>query len=1293
MRTRSLHWSDRSRSGLPRRASLLAALLLLIGITAAKADEAAQVATTQEPIAGELLTAAERSNYRATTSNEEVAAFCARLVKSSKRASSSTLGTTGEGRPIPLLMLADPPITTPEQAAASGKLVVLLVGNIHGGEVDGKEALLMLARSWASASPTPELLKQFVIAIVPNFNPDGNARVAKDNRPGQDGPAEGMGTRTNAAGHDLNRDFAKLETPEVRGLMRWINLWNPAIVIDCHTTNGSYHRYAITYAGPRHPATPEPLAKYARETLLPAVTKQIASKDMIPSFWYGNFDPDHKRWIAAPALARFGTNMIGLRGRLAILSESYSYAPYKDRIHATRAFVSACLEQAASHPKEIREVLRAANSVPSSVKVALRSRPEVRTKGVTVLGYEETSEDGHIRSTGTPKDYVVDFVDTEAPTENAELPEAYLVPKRFTKAIEALQRHGLKLQELREDRELDVDYFIVKQIQRSERVFQDHKLVTLEVSPVSAPRRIEAGTILVPTSQSLGRLAAVLLEPRSEDSLATWNAFDDGLTVGKDYPVYRLSKVGNVLLARLNPLPEDRTPPKPFGRQSGLAGMAGMGMRGGGTTWLDGKTWLSVQQGRLSKVDVLTGRAVPFHDPAAMEAALSKLPTIGTNAARLARQTSFQMDPQRLGTLIEHDGDLYYARFDGSLAVRLTRSPKEESIARFSPNGQFVSFIRDNNLWVVDIATQTERALTEDGSALIFNGKASWVYWEEIFLRKDGAYWWSPDSSTIAFLKFDDAPVPEFLVINEVKGRQTIERTRYPRVGEANPSVQLGLVSPTGGEQRFVDLSTYQAGMFIISHVNWTPNSRELHVHVQDRSQTWLDLVAVSSASGAPRRLFRESNKGWLESPGEPSFLADGSFLWTSDADGWRHLVLVKPDGTKVRQVTKGPWDVREVLRVDEKAGSIYLTATKDNAIGLDFYAVPLKAEGGEPRRLTKERGTHSISLGPDGALFVDRWSNGETPDRSAVLNIEGGLARTLDTNPMPERSDYEWPQFHQVQIPAKDGTTLFGEVVLPAKLDPRKHYPVWIQVYGGPRMPTVRDSWQGGRMSDRLMANDGFIVFHVDPRSASNHGAASGWAAYRKLGVTEVADLEDAVRWLCARYPNADPARVGITGHSYGGYMTCYAMTHSKLFAAGIAGAPVTDWRLYDSIYTERYMGLPQDNPEGYELSSAITAARNLHGKLLIAHGDIDDNVHIQNTLRFVTALQAANKEFEMMIYPTARHGWGGEHYQKLKADFIKRTLGGPKDREVSPGAVATSPKASGPVPAQSSATPAVAR
>ena len=302
--------------------------------------------------------------------------------------------------------------------------------------------------------------------------------------------------------------------------------------------------------------------------------------------------------------------------------------------------------------------------------------------------------------------------------------------------------------------------------------------------------------------------------------------------------------------------------------------------------------------------------------------------------------------------------------------------------------------------------------------------------------------------------------------------------------------------------------------------------------------------------------------------------------------------------------------------------------------MSMDFYQIK---PGGPIERLTRSPGTHTASMSPDGKLFLSSRSDIRTPDRIGLYDSEGKLVRTIDSNPAHEMKRLKFGPHERFQIRARDGYMLEAELILPTNMEPGKKYPVWFTTYGGPHAPQVSDAWNGGRMRDHAMASEGLIIFHMDPRSASGKGAVSTWTAYKHLGVQETKDIEDAINWLKQK-PYVDGTRIGMSGHSYGGYITSYAMTHTNLFAAGIAGAPVTDWRDYDSIYTERYMGLPQDNPDGYNVSSVVKAAGKLHGRLLILHGAIDDNVSLRNTMRLVQALQLANKDFELMIYPSSR-------------------------------------------------------
>jgi dipeptidyl aminopeptidase/acylaminoacyl peptidase len=1253
-------------SSVLRRSCLLAVLCLL-------AVSPLRPARAEPP-----RTVAETSDYKATSRHADVVEFCERLAKESPLVRLGTLGTSQEGRKLPLVIVADPPVATAAEAQKSKKLIVFAMGNIHAGEVDGKEALLMLARDIATAKERP-LLKDLVLVFAPIFNADGNEKIDKSHRTTQAGPAEGVGVRTNAQGYDLNRDFVKLESPEVRALVHFFNEWDPAVFIDCHTTNGSFHRYVITYEGGQSPAGDQRVVSLVRDALLPDVGRRLEKATGYHSHFYGNFSADRSRWETVPPTPRYGIHYMGLRNRVAILSESYTYAPFKDRVLGSYGFVKAICEYAGDNHEKIAKTLadarddttRAGKEPKAADKVVLRSKPAPLGRPHPLLGFVEEVKDGKRVSTGQPKEYEVTYMGGAEPALSVSRPFAYLFPASFTAVVENLQRHGVTVEQLREDIELDVEAYRIDKVSRLAE-FQKHQPVTLDATARKESRRVEAGTILVRTGQPLGTLAAYLLEPQSADGLATWNFFDAAVKEGQDFPVLRVPAAAPVTAGAVRPLPDDRPRDRPITFET----LYGVGPRPNfagspvsGITWLeDGEHFLQRKENRLYKVHALTGRCQLFLDPDKVVKSLVALPGVSRRAAEgMVNAPGLTFNPQHTAALFTFAGDLYFCPLDGGKAVRLSKAPGRKQVVTFSPDGQFVAHVRDGNLYVADVATGTERALTADGGAAVSNGLADWVYGEEIFDRSPRAYWWSPDSKRLAFLHFDDAPVHKFAVLNTIPVRQEVETTPYPKAGQANPVVKLGLISVAGGPVTWADLGGYTDSASLLVGAGWRPDSESTYLYVQDRAQTWLDFCTVS-ADGQVKCLFREKSKAWVEEPGRPIFLKDGSFLLTSARTGWNHLYHFDPDGKLKGAVTSGEWEVttgpflsHPVELVDEKAGWVYFTAKKDSPLASNLYRVKLDGSGLE--RLTSASGDHRVVVSPKGNLFIDTWSSHAEPARVRLCQTDGAPARTLDTNPVYTREEYKVGTFELVHVPTPDGFVLDGSLLKPPDFDPKRRYPVWMMTYAGPHMPTVHDRWGydargGGWLHDEMLAQMGFVVFHIDPRSSTDKGHCSTWTAYRRLGVQELKDLEAAVKWLGGQ-SWADPARVGLSGSSYGGFMTAFALTHSKLFAAGVASAAVTDWRNYDSIYTERYMNTPQENPQGYDASSVVKAARDLHGKLLIVHGIMDDNVHVQNALQLVEALQRADKDFEVMIYPRARHGgFTQKHYQRLMIDFMKRAL-----------------------------------
>jgi dipeptidyl-peptidase-4 len=573
-----------------------------------------------------------------------------------------------------------------------------------------------------------------------------------------------------------------------------------------------------------------------------------------------------------------------------------------------------------------------------------------------------------------------------------------------------------------------------------------------------------------------------------------------------------------------------------------------------------------------------------------------------------------------------------------------------------------VAFIRNNNLHV--ISGREARELTTDGSRTLLNGILDWVYSEELYGRGNyRGYWWSPDSKYIAFLQLDETAVPEYTLIDDIPYRPDVRRWHYPKAGDPNPTVKLGIVPATGGATRWVDTSGFAD--FLIVDVSWTPDSSGVVFQVQDRQQTWLALNRADVKTGRIVRLVRETSPTWVErwqeSSAGPHWLRDGSFLWLSERTGWRHVYRYSANGTLQKQVTAGNWEVRQLHGLDSSEQTLFIDATAHSAIGVDLYRVRLDGTG--LARLTEQEGSHRPFLNPSRELYLDSWSDINTPPQVRLYRTAaGGALRVVDANRVAALSDFALARPELLQVKARDGFVMEAMMIKPADFTPSRKYPVYQYTYGGPHSPRVSNSW-GGRtyLYHQLLAQRGVIVWVMDNRTASGKGMASAWPLYRNFGATELGDIEDGVAWL-KQQPFVDGSRIGIAGISYGAFMTLYALTHSRSFAMGIAEGAVTDWRNYDSIYTERYMGLPHDNADGYRRSSPRFDADRLAGNLLLIHGTLDDNVHPQNAMQFAYELQRAGKQFQMMLYPKSDHGLSGSrletHARNMMLDFTMRNL-----------------------------------
>lgn len=664
----------------------------------------------------------------------------------------------------------------------------------------------------------------------------------------------------------------------------------------------------------------------------------------------------------------------------------------------------------------------------------------------------------------------------------------------------------------------------------------------------------------------------------------------------------------------------------------------------------------------LLVVSAADGQERPLFDPAAMQRALAALPGISAeDAERWSRRTSYDYPPAKDGVLLQERGDLFFWSFGAERAARLTHDPDEEVGARLSPDGRRVAYIHDWNLHVVPTAGGTPLALTSDGNAEHLYGRLDWVYQEEIYGRGNwNGFWWSPDSRKLAFLILDESAVPAITLVDNRTIEQEVEVWRYPKAGKPNPLVRAAVVDAAGGDPVELDLSAWDRDEPLVVRVGWTPDARQVVLQIQDRIQSWLDLCLADPSTGEVTRLFRDATGVWIEPNDSPHWLPDGErFVWRSERDGWAHLYLYDRAGKLLRRLTEGPWEVDAVHGIDGE-GRVWFDADRDDVKGSQLYRIDL--EGGEPVRVTRGGGTHRVSLSPDCRWFVDTWSTAADPGHIALFSSDGERRRMLDAVDPARAREHGLVAPEFVRVPTRDGFEMEAMLIKPPGFDPARRYPVLCYTYGGPHAPQVRDAWgRFDRLFHQMLAQEGYLIWICDNRSASGKGLASVRGIYKNLGALELQDLEDGLDWLVGQ-GFADPERIGIWGWSYGGYMTSYALTHSTRFALGIAGAPVTDWRLYDTIYTERFMDTPQANPEGYDASSVLEAADRLSGELLLIHGTIDENVHAQNTLMLAERLQQAGKAFQLMLYPGNRHPVvrpaQRRHLYTLMADFVREHL-----------------------------------
>ena len=624
----------------------------------------------------------------------------------------------------------------------------------------------------------------------------------------------------------------------------------------------------------------------------------------------------------------------------------------------------------------------------------------------------------------------------------------------------------------------------------------------------------------------------------------------------------------------------------------------------------------------------------------------------------------YSWDEQGRYILAPLEGDIFLAsRADGSVR-RLTETAADEIDAKVSPKGQFVSFVRDQNLYVVNLETGAEQAITTEGKDLITWATAEFIAQEE--LDRDTGYWWSPTERHIALQRTDESTVDIIPRLDISGGGASVVEQRYPRAGRPNAVVELFIHDVTTGNRVQVDLGDNRD--IYLGRVNWATDGSVAYVQRLSRDQKTLDLLSVDPATGASRVIASQTSDAWVELTHDFKALKDGNFIWSSEETGWNHLYLYNKDGRRIRAITRGDYPVKSLDGVNQDTGEVFFTASmrdgKELPIEQQLFKASLKRTV-TPTEITPRGGWWSASVNGTGTAYVGNYSDLNTPSQSALYSIDGTRVRWIEENRLEPGHPF-WPFAERQQKPSfgtleSDGHTLVWQMTTPPDFDPSRKYPVVMQVYGGPSGGGVKRSWQPA--TTQLLTEAGYIVFRLDNRGEGERSAAFKQALYLKMGQPEIEDQVLGANYLRS-LPYVDGDRIAMMGWSYGGFMSLMALTEPKMgLAAALAGAPPTEWSLYDTGYTERYMSTPQANVEGYAASDVNNRLDNLTGRLLLMHGMADDNVIFENTTRVLNALQEKSIPFETMLYPGQRHGIRGNdrqlHQWRTYLDFLDRTIG----------------------------------
>jgi dipeptidyl-peptidase 4 len=594
-------------------------------------------------------------------------------------------------------------------------------------------------------------------------------------------------------------------------------------------------------------------------------------------------------------------------------------------------------------------------------------------------------------------------------------------------------------------------------------------------------------------------------------------------------------------------------------------------------------------------------------------------------------------------TILPLGGDLYLLRGDGPLR-RLTETKSPEIDPQLTPDGTKVAFVRDNELFVLDLDSGKEVQLTRGAQEGLTHGLAEFIAQEE--MDRQSGFWWAPDGSRIAYQETDERHIPLYTIAHQGGADYSVETHRYPFAGAANAKVRLGVVPAGGGETKWLAIADPDEDVYL-ARVDWA-DPEHLLVQVLSRDQKALRLCRIDVASGRRTLLVEEKSETWINLHNDLRVVEKaGELLWSSERTGFRHLELRDRDGRLIRTLTAGEWPVDGVVRLDQGRREVWFAAGRESPLESHLYRVPL--DGGPIERATRERGTHRAVVAGDGNHYVDTFSSLRRPPVTTLRDRAGKVLATLDDagqDPRVQSYDLAPPQL--TQFKNRDGLTLYGAYYAPRSQAFGPKAPLVVIVYGGPHVQVATNSWGLGSnavamtadLAAQYLAGRGFAVWKCDNRGSARRGHAFESALNRDMGDVEVRDQADGVKFVAASFPEADTTRVGITGGSYGGYMTlrCLALA-SDVFRAGVAVAPVTDWDGYDTCYTERYMGTPRDNPDGYRRASVLARAGDLRGRLLVIHGMLDENVHFRHTARLAAALIAAGRPFDLLPLPDERH------------------------------------------------------